>query len=77
MNLSDLNLNVTLPDTQLSSLDLSILMSDFNYTNFDDVHVNMNNLDVSIEPIISDIVTVITRMDVLEILRCYAPKGGA
>ncbi len=66
VNLSDLNLNVTLPDTQLSSLDLSILMSDFNYTNFDDVHVNMNNLDVSIEPIISDIVTVITRMDVLD-----------
>ena len=43
-----------------------ILMSDFNYTNFDDVHVNMNNLDVSIEPIISDYVTVSTHMDVLD-----------
>ncbi|PWB87987.1 SAP domain-containing protein [Methanobrevibacter thaueri] len=66
VDLSDLNLNITLPDLELSNLDLSILMSDFRYTNFDDVHVNMDNVNVSIEPIISDKVTVITRMDALD-----------
>ena len=66
VNLSDLDLNITLPDTQLSSLDLSILMSDFHYTNFDDVKINMKDLNVSIEPIISDFVTVITRMGALD-----------
>ena len=66
VTLSDLDLNITLPDVQLSSLDLSILMSDFHYTNFDDVHVDMNNVDVSIEPITSDRVTVITRMDAMD-----------
>jgi hypothetical protein len=51
VSLSDLNLNVVLSDLKLSALDVSILMSDFHYTNFDDVIVDMNNVDVSLEPI--------------------------
>jgi len=53
LNLSDLNLNIGLSDLKLSNLDLSILLSDFNYTNFDDVHVNMDNINVSLEPILN------------------------
>ncbi|MBO7718675.1 MAG: hypothetical protein J6S29_00830, partial [Methanosphaera sp.] len=53
VDLSDLNLNIVLPDLQLSNLDLSILMSDFHYTNYDDVHIDMNNVDVSLEPILN------------------------
>ncbi|AMD17205.1 hypothetical protein TL18_03710 [Methanobrevibacter sp. YE315] len=64
VDLSDLNLNILLPDTEVSSLDLSILMSDFHYTNFDDVVIDMDNVDVSLEPI-SDLnnINVIIRMD--------------
>ena len=63
VDVSDLNLNITLPDTQLSNLDLSIFMSDFHYTNFDDVVIDMDNVDVSVEPINSNSVDVIIRMD--------------
>jgi hypothetical protein len=63
VNLSDLNLNITVPDLSLSNLDLSILMSDFHYTNFDDVVIDMDNVDVSIEPINSNTVNVIVGMD--------------
>ena len=66
VNLSDLNLNITLSDLDLSNLDLTIFMSDFHYTNFDDVHVDMKNVDVSNEPIISDRVNIITCMDSLD-----------
>ncbi len=51
VNLTDLELNVALPDLNLSNLDLSILMSDFHYTNFEDVNIDMDDLDVSLEPI--------------------------
>ena len=50
INLSDLDLNIALPDLSLSSLDLSILMPDFHYTNFDDVIVDMDNVNVSLAP---------------------------
>ena len=66
IKLSDLNLNINLPDANLSDLDLTIFMSDFHYTNFDNVHVDMENVDVSNEPIISDKVNIITRMDYLD-----------
>ena len=52
VNLADLNLNIALPDLKLSSLDLSILMSDFHYTNFDDVVIDMDDVDVSLQPIL-------------------------
>ena len=51
VNLSDLDLNVVLPDLQLSNLDLSIKMADFHYTNFEDVYIDMDNVDVLIETI--------------------------
>ena len=49
ISLSDLNINISLSDLQLSDLDLSILMPDFHYTNFDDVNIDMDNVDVSLE----------------------------
>jgi hypothetical protein len=67
VNLSDLDLNISLPDLKLSNLDLSILMSDFHYTNFDDVVIDMDNVDVSHEPILnSNGVDVIIRMDSMD-----------
>ena len=51
--LSDLNLNLLLHDLRLSDFDLSISLSDFHYTNFDDVQVNMDNVNVSLEPILN------------------------
>ena len=67
VSLSDLNLNITLPDLELSNLDLSILMPDFHYTNFDDVYIDMENVDVSLEPITdSSSANVIIRMDALD-----------
>ena len=53
INLSDLNLNIALPDTKLSNLDLSIAMADFNYTNFDDVNIAMEKVNVSLDPILN------------------------
>ena len=53
VTLSDLDLNLVLHDLKLSDFDLSISMSDFNYTNFDDVQVNMDNVNVSLEPILN------------------------
>ena len=67
VSLSDLNLNVVLPDLQLSNLDLSIQMADFHYSNFDDVHIDMDNVDVSIETIPdSNSFNVITCMDAFD-----------
>ena len=48
VNLSDLDLNIALSDLSLSGLDLSILMPDFHYTNYDDIIIDMNNVDVSL-----------------------------
>ena len=42
-----------MPDSKVSNLNLSILMSDFNYTNFEDVVINMNNMNVSLETILN------------------------
>ena len=53
VKVSDLNLDVTVPDSKVSNLNLSILMSDFNYTNFEDVVINMNNMNVSLETILN------------------------
>ena len=53
VDLSDLNLNIVVPDLELSNLGLSILMSDFHYTNYDDVNIDMDNVDVSLEPILN------------------------
>ena len=64
VNLSDLYLNIALPDLKLANLDLSILIPDFHYTNFDDLLIDMNDVDVSLEPIInSNSFNVIVRMD--------------
>ena len=49
VNLSDLDLGILLNDLELSSLDLSILLPDFHYTNFDDVIIDMDGVDVSLE----------------------------
>ena len=62
--LSDLNLNFVLHDLKLSDFDLSISLSDFHYTNFDDVHVSMDNINVSLEPILdSNSFDIIISMD--------------
>lgn len=53
VNLTDLDLSIILPDTKLANLDISILMSDFKYTNFDDVTLNMTDLDLSLVPILN------------------------
>ena len=66
VKLSDLDLNIAVSDLSLSSLDLSILMSDFHYTNFDDVVIDMDNLNVSVEPVNSNSVDVLIRMDALD-----------
>ena len=50
VNMSDLDLNIAVSDLSLSGLDLSILMSDFHYTNFDDVIIDMDNVNVSLAP---------------------------
>ena len=51
--LSDLTLNILVHDYKLSDFDLSILLSDFHYTNYDDVYVNMDNVNVSLEPVLN------------------------
>ena len=64
VSVSDLNLNIALDELNLSDFDLSISMSDFKYTNFDDVHVNMDNVNVSLEPIVdATSFDVVIRMD--------------
>ena len=69
INLTDLDLSITLPDLKLSNLDLSILMSDFHYTNFDDVMIDMGNVDVSLEPILnSTSFNSIIRMDSFDVV---------
>ncbi|WP_296881535.1 SAP domain-containing protein [uncultured Methanobrevibacter sp.] len=52
VSVSDLNLNIALADLNLSDLELSVSMADFKYTNFDDVHVNMDNVNVCLDPIV-------------------------
>lgn len=49
--LSDLSINIAVPNSKVSDLDLSILLSEFHYTNFENVIIDMNNLDVSLETI--------------------------
>ena len=51
--LSDLNLNLFLHDLKLADFDLSITMSDFHYTNFDDVVLYMDDINVSLVPILN------------------------
>ena len=51
--LSDLNLNFLLHDLKLSDFDLSISIADFHYTNFDDVILYMDDINVSLEPILN------------------------
>ena len=53
INLTDLNLNIALPDFKLSNLDLSILLSKFHYTDDIDIVFDMNDVDVSLEPILN------------------------
>ena len=53
VNVSDLNLDIVLADLNLSDLDISISMADFKYTNFDDVNVNMDNVNVSLVPVVN------------------------
>lgn len=53
INLNDLNLNILLPDLKLSNLDLSILMSYFHFANENGVKIDMNDVDVSLEPILN------------------------
>ncbi len=51
--LSDLNLNFALHEMKLSDFDLSISLSDFHYTNFDDVVLYMDDINVSLAPILN------------------------
>ncbi len=51
--LSDLNLNILLHDIKLSDFDLNISIADFHYTNFDDIVLYMDDIDVSLEPILN------------------------
>ena len=51
--LSDLNLNFLLHDLNLSDFDLSISIRDFHYTNFNDVILSMDDINVSLEPILN------------------------
>ena len=64
VDLSDLDLNVALSDTKLSNLDLSIVLPYFHYTNFDDVVIDMVNVDVALDPTVgSNSVNVLISMD--------------
>ena len=64
VDLSDLDLNIALSDTKLSDLDLSIALPYFHYTNFDDVVIDMDNVDVALDPTIgSNSVNVLISMD--------------
>ena len=64
VDLSDLDLNVALSDTKLSNLDLSIVLPYFHYTNFDDVVIDMDNVDVALDPTVgSNSVNVLISMD--------------
>ena len=51
--LSDLNINFLLHDLKLSDFDLSISIADFHYTNFDDVILYMDDINVSLVPILN------------------------
>ena len=51
--LSDLNLYFLLHDLNLSDFDLSISIRDFHYTNFNDVILSMDDINVSLEPILN------------------------
>ena len=51
--LSDLNLNFLLYDLNLSDFDLSISIGDFHYTNFNDVILSMDDINVSLEPVLN------------------------
>ena len=51
INMTGLDLAILLTDYNLANLDLSVLMSDFRYTNFDDVTLNITDMDLSLEPI--------------------------
>ena len=51
VGLSDLNINMAVPNLKVSDFDLSILISDFHYTNFEDVDIDMKNADISLETI--------------------------
>ena len=53
INLTDLNLNIALPDLKLSNLYLSALMSYFHYSNEDDRMIDMTDVNVSLEPILN------------------------
>ena len=64
VDLSDLDLNVALSDTKLSNLDLSIVLPYFHYTNFDDVVIDMDNVNVALDPTVgSNSVNVLISMD--------------
>ena len=68
VTLSDLNLDLFVHDLRLSDFDLSISMSDFHYTNFDDVILYMDDINVSLEPILNsnsfDVIIGMNRFDV-------------
>ncbi len=52
VTLSDLNLKILLHDLKLSDLDLFISISDFHYSNFDDIVLYMDDITVSLDPIL-------------------------
>lgn len=53
IDLYDLNLNINLPDLKLSNLDLSVLMSYFHYSNEDSTVIDMNDVELFLEPILN------------------------
>ena len=67
INLTDLNLNIILPDLKLSNLGLSVLMSYFHYSNKDSTIIDMTDVDVSLEPINSTSFNSFIRMGTFDV----------